>query len=105
MFFTIFSKEETPFNYKNKKFKKSKNWDFFKGVSPWIWSKIGNFFLDFDARENKPEKCFYDILEGRSAFLDCKNKKFKKSKNWEFFKEVSPWIWSIIGNFFFGFRC
>ena len=29
--------------YKNNKFKKSKNWDFSKGVSPWLWSKYGNF--------------------------------------------------------------
>ena len=30
--------------YKNKNFNKSTNWDFSKGVSPWFWSKIGNFF-------------------------------------------------------------
>ena len=47
----------------------------------------------------KPEKVFYDILEGRNAFLDYKNKKLKKSKNWDFFKGVSPWFWSKIGNF------
>ena len=29
--------------YKNKKLIKLKNWDFSKGVSPWFWSKIGNF--------------------------------------------------------------
>ena len=29
---------------------------------------------------------FYDILEGRNAFLDYKNKKFKNSKNWDFSK-------------------
>ena len=29
---------------------------------------------------------FYDILEGRNAFLDCKYKKLKKSKNWDFSK-------------------
>ena len=27
------------------------------------------------------ENVFYDILEQRNAFLDYKNKKFKKSKN------------------------
>ena len=46
------------------------------------------------------ENVFYDILEGRNAFLDYKNKKFKKSKNWDFFKGVSPWFWSKIGIFF-----
>ena len=42
---------------------------------------------------------FYDIVEGRNAFLDYRNKKLKKSKNWDFFKVVSPWCWSKIGNF------
>ena len=29
--------------YKNKMFKKSKNWDFCKGVNPWFWSKDDHF--------------------------------------------------------------
>ena len=33
---------------------------------------------------------FYDIVEGRNAFLDYKNKELKKSKNWDFSKVVSP---------------
>ena len=44
---------------------------------------------------------FYYILEGRNAFLDYKNKKFKKSKNWNFSKGVSPWFWSKIPDFYF----
>ena len=35
---------------------------------------------------------FYDIVEERNAFLDYKNKKLKKSKNWDFSKGVSPWF-------------
>ena len=35
---------KNPFlRYKNKKFKKSKNWPFSKGVNPWFWSKNGHF--------------------------------------------------------------
>ena len=34
-----------------------------------------------------PVKWFYDIVGGKNAFLGYKNKKFKKSKNWDFFKE------------------
>ena len=48
-------------------------------------------FLDFYFRENSQEKCvlnqkkvFYDILDDRNAFLDHKNKKLKKSRNWGF---------------------
>ena len=32
-------------DYINKKFKKSKICDFSKGVSPWFWSKIGNYLF------------------------------------------------------------
>ena len=38
------------------------------------------FFLGNIAQEN----VFYDILEGKNAFLGYKNKKFKKWKNWHF---------------------
>ena len=42
------------------------------------------FFLVKIGREN----VFYDILERKDAFLDYKNKKFKKSKNCRFSKLV-----------------
>ena len=32
---------------------------------------------------------FYGILERKNAFLDYKNKKFRKSKNWHFSKGVN----------------
>ena len=38
------------------------------------------------------ENVFYDILEGKNAFLGYRNKKFKKSKNRHFSKEVNPWF-------------
>ena len=50
------------------------------------------------------ENIFYDILERKNAFLDYKNTKLKKSKNWHFSKGVDPWFWSKNGhltNFFF----
>ena len=78
--------------YKNKKFKKSKNWHFFEGVNPWFCSNNGhmcnNSFLVNIGQEN----VFYDILERKTAFLGYKNKKFKKSKNWHFFKRINPWF-------------
>ena len=45
------------------------------------------------------ENLFYDILERKNAFLDNKNKNFKKSKNWHFSKGVNPWFWSKNGHF------
>ena len=50
------------------------------------------------------EKVFYDIPGPKKTFLGYKKKKFKKSKNWHFFKGVNPWFWSKNGhfsNFFF----
>ena len=58
------------------------------------------FFLGNVGQEN----VFYDILERKNAFLGHKSKKFKKSKNWHFSKEVNPWFLSKNGqfsNFFF----
>ena len=63
----------------------AKNWPFFQ---PFI---LGN--ID---QENR----FYNILDGKNFFLTYKNKKFKKSKNLDFLKGVSPiWFWPKIGHF------
>ena len=43
VFYDILERKNAFLGYKNKKFKKSKNWHFSKGVSPWFWSKIGHF--------------------------------------------------------------
>ena len=97
VFYDILERKENFLGYKNRKFKKSKNWHFSKRVSPTFWSKIGhfsNFFLGDIGQEN----VFYDILEQKNNFLGYKNRKLKKSKNWHFSKWVSPWFWSKIGH-------
>ena len=63
--------------YKNKKFKKSKNWHFSKGVNPWFWPKNGHFSNFFFLSNKGQKNVFHDILERKNAFLDYKNKKFK----------------------------
>ena len=104
VFYDILERNKAFLGYKNKTIKNSKNWDFSKGVNPWFRSKNGHFsnflFLGNIGQEN----VFYDILERKKAFLGNKNKKFKKSKNCDFFKGVRPWFWSKNGhfsNFFF----
>ena len=90
--------------YKNNKFKKWKNWHFFKGVNPWIFSKNGHFSNFFSLSNIGQENVFCDILERKNVFLGYKNKKFKKSKNWHFSQEVYPWFLFKNGhvcNFFF----
>ena len=61
-----------------------KNWQFF---NLFIICRIGK------------KNVFKNILERKKAFPDYKNKKLKKSKNWDFSKGVRPWFWSKIGNF------
>ena len=75
--------------YKSKKLKKSKNWHFSKGVNPWFWSKNSHFSNFVFSGNIGQANVFYGILERKNAFLDYKNKKFRKSKNWHFSKGVN----------------
>ena len=47
VFYDILERKIAFLGYKNKKFKKSKNCHFSKGVSPWFWSKIDHFSIFF----------------------------------------------------------
>ena len=89
-----FTTKNSFLGYKNKKFKKSKNWHFSKVVNSRFWSKNGDFFQVFFLGSIGKENVFYDLLELKNVFLGYKNKKFKKSKNWHFWKGVNPWFWS-----------
>ena len=75
MSFTIFYNEKTPLVQK---------WPFFQLL-----------FLGNICQEN----VFYDILQRKNAFLGCKKKNSKNSKNSHFFKGVNPWFWSKNGHF------
>ena len=99
MFYDILEGKNAFLAYKNKKFKKSKNWHFSKGVNPWFLSKNGHFPNFFFKGNIGQENVLYDILERKSAFLGYKIKKLRKSKSWDFSKGVSPWFWSKIGHF------
>ena len=56
VFCDILERKNAFLGYKNKKFKKSKNCHFSKGVSPWFWYKNGHFSNFFFFR-NRPGKC------------------------------------------------
>ena len=99
VFYDILKRKNAFLGYKNKKFKKSKNWHFSKGVNPWFWSKKWPFFQLFFLGNIQQENVFNDILERKYAFLCYKKKKFKKSKNWHFSKGVNPRFWSKNGRF------
>ena len=86
--------------------KKSKIWDFSKGVNPCSWSKNGHFSNFVFSGNISQAHVLYYILEQKNAFLGYKKKNSKKSKNWLFSKGVNPWFWSKNGHFsIFVFLC
>ena len=88
VYYDILERKNAFPGYKNKKSKKSKNWYFSNVINPWFLSKNGHFEPFFLGNIRK-ENVFYDILEPKNAFLNYKNKKSKKSKNWQFSKGVN----------------
>ena len=80
VFYDILERINAFLGYKNKNFKKSKNWHFSKGVNPRFWSKNGHFSNFFFLGNEGEVNVFYDILERKIAFLGYKNNKCKKSK-------------------------
>ena len=100
VFYDILDRKNALLGYKNKTFKKSKNWDFCKGFcKPMVLVQKWPFFQPFFLGNIGQENVFYDILDRKNGFLGYKNKKFKKSKNWHFSKRVRPWFWSKNGHF------
>ena len=104
MSFRILYIEKTPLQpIKTKSSKTPKSNIFPKALTHSYGPKLAilpNFFLGKIGQEN----VFYDILEGKNAFLGYKNKKCKKWKNWHFSKGVNPQFWFKIdhfSNFFF----
>ena len=101
----IFQNKKTPFQAIKTRGSKSRKIDIFsKGVNPWFWSKKRPFIQLFFLASIGQETVFYDILEGKNAFLAYKSKRFKKSKSCNFSKGVNPWFCSKNGhfpNFFF----
>ena len=84
VFYDILERKNAFLGYKKKKFKKSKNCHFFKGVNPWFRSKNGHFSNFFFLGNIGQENVFYNILEPKNNLLAYKNMKSKKSKNWHF---------------------
>ena len=70
--------------YKIKKFKKSKNSHFSKGVSPQFWSKNGDFFNLFQGNIGQ-ENLFYDILEQKKTLFQTMKTRSSKSGKFDFF--------------------
>ena len=80
MFYDILQRKNVFLRYKDNKFKKSKNWDFSKGVNPWFWSKKWPFFQLLFLGNIGQENVFYDILQRKNAFLAIKTTSSKSRK-------------------------
>ena len=63
VFYDIVKRKNDFLGYKNKKFKKSKNWHFSKGVNTWFWSQNGHFYNLIFLGNIGQENVFYDILK------------------------------------------
>ena len=100
IFYDILERKNAFLGYKNKKFIKSKNWHFSKGVNPWFWSENGHFSKFYFLGKIGQVNVFYVIVERKNAFLGYKNKKLKHSKNLDFSKGVNPWFLSKNCHFF-----
>ena len=59
-----------------------------------------NFFYLMCLSKIDREKAFADVLDKKEIFKDYKSNCLGKTENKNFFKGVSPWFWSKIGNFF-----
>ena len=79
MCFTIFQKEKSLSTLKNKKFKKSKNYNFSIEVSPWFWPKIAKF-SSFDSRQNRPGKCVSRYCKKKKRLLQTIKTRSLKSR-------------------------
>ena len=69
VFYDIVERKNTFLGFKSKKLKKSKNWDFSKGVNPWFLVKKWPFFHVFFLVNIRQENVFYDMLERKNAFF------------------------------------
>ena len=57
VFYDILQRKNSFLGYNEKKFKKSKNLHFSKGVNQWFWSKNGHFSKPFFFMQYRPGKC------------------------------------------------
>ena len=93
MCFMIFQSGKTPFQAIKSRCLKSRKIEIFpKGLVHGFGPKLV-FFPSFYFRQYRQENVFQDILEGKSAFLAYKNKKFKKSKKLRFFQRGSSLVY------------
>ena len=95
----ILQRENAFLGHKNKKFKKSKNCHYSKGVDPWFLYKNGHLSNSFFLRQYRPGKCLLRYSRTKKRLSrPKKTQKFQKVDLLTFFQ--NPWFWSKNGHFF-----
>ena len=84
VFFYSLERKKAFLGYKNEKSKKSKNWNFSKGVNPWFWSKIGHF-SNFLFRKCRPGKCLLRYSKAKKIPFWAIKKRSPKSRKIDIF--------------------
>ena len=98
-------RKQTLLHYKKADYTKWLKWLFFKGGTPWWWSKLGNYSLICFGTKISLEIIFDDRLLRQQALLHYKKADFTKWPYSLFFKGGTQRLWSKIGNYslvFFG---
>ena len=81
VFYDILDRKNGFLGYKNKKFKKSRNCRFSKGVTQWFWSKNGRFFFYFFVcGQYRLGKCVLRYSRMKNAFVGYKKGGSKSRK-------------------------
>ena len=104
VFKDILERKNSILAYKNKKFKKSKNWHFSYMVNPWFWSENGHFSKLF-FRRYWAGKCLLLYSRTKKRLSRLTKQQVKKVENGHFFKGGKPLVcvqkWRFFQLFFY----
>ena len=86
VFYYIHERKNAFLCFKNKKFKKSKNWYFSKRVNPWFWCKNGHFSNFFFLGNIGQENVFLWYSRTKKRLSKLKKQEVQKVKKLTFFQ-------------------
>ena len=104
LFYNILVRKNASLGFKNKRFQKSKNSHFSKGVKPWFWSKNG-YFSNFFFKVIQARKMYFAILQNEKMPFQAIKMRSSKSRKLKFFSNgITPGFgpkMAIFPTFFF----
>ena len=101
-FFNIHERKQSFLDQKIEVLKRADTWTFFKGVSPWIFSKNRTFTYGRFSQKSIQKRSFLIFWKKKNDFKRKKIKVLKREKKWAFSKGISPWKWSKNRTFSYG---